>query len=87
MWAETRDHTDAMKAGKRPTKRPDNDPVGTFIRNINEARDLVAMIQAHLDEHMGVDPDAVHWGHVGDAGRTVVSLKEIAVACNLIPEE
>jgi hypothetical protein len=35
---------------------------------------------------MGVGPDEVHWGHVGDAGHTVEQLKEIARSCNLISE-
>ena len=77
-----------MSTRKRTAQQPPaNDPVRAFTGNLAEARDLVAMIQAHLDDHMGVDPEAVHWGHVGDAGRTVMALKEIAVACNLIPEE
>lgn len=87
MGAGSSNHTTTMTARKRTAKSPANDPVRAFISNLNEARDLVAMIQAHLDEHMGVDPEAVHWGHVGDAAHTAQLLREVAVACNLIPEE
>ena len=76
-----------MSTRKRTAQKPANDPLRAFTGNLAEARDLVAMIARHLDDHMGVDPEAVHWGHVGDAGRTVMALREIAVACNLIPEE
>ena len=43
-----------------------------------EARELLAMIQAELDDHTNVDPERVNWGHVGDAGHVLESLRDIA---------
>lgn len=54
-----------------------------FCINLGDARELVTLLARHLDEHMKVGPDEVHWGHVGDAGRIRESLKEIATTFNL----
>ena len=48
-----------------------------FIAKAQEARALVAMIQAELDDHMGVHPDRVTWANVGDANHVHESLREI----------
>lgn len=29
------------------------------------------------DDHFGHDPDAIHWGHVGDLGRVETGLDEL----------
>ena len=29
------------------------------------------------DDHFGHDPDAIHWGHVGDLGRVDLALGEL----------
>lgn len=29
------------------------------------------------DDHFGHDPDAIHWGHVGDLGRVEAGLEEL----------
>lgn len=29
----------------------------------------LARLQQLADDHFGHDPDAIHWGHVGDLGR------------------
>lgn len=29
------------------------------------------------DDHFDLDPDAIHWGHVGDLGRVEVGLDEL----------
>ena len=74
----------STKTTKAKTTR--SDAQTAFIHNIASARELITMLTRHLDDHMGVGPDEVHWGHVGDAGRLVENLKEAAVGCNLIPE-
>lgn len=30
-----------------------------------------------VDHHFGYDPDAIHWGHVGDLGRVEAGLDEL----------
>ena len=34
-------------------------------------------LQQLADDHFGHDPDAIHWGHVGDLGRLDSGLDEI----------
>ena len=34
-------------------------------------------LQQLADDHFGHDPDAIHWGHVGDLGRVGAGLDEL----------
>jgi hypothetical protein len=34
-------------------------------------------LQQHADDHFGHDPDAIHWGHVGDLGRVDQALDDL----------
>ena len=34
-------------------------------------------LQQLADDHFGHDPDAIHWGHVGDLGRVEQALDEL----------
>ena len=76
--------TTTAKAPRRSTK---DDARDAFIHNIGSARELVAMLARHLDDHMGVAPDEVNWANAGDAAHLVEVLKEAARGCNLIAEE
>ena len=49
-----------------------------FMINTEQARELLATIQAELDDHMNLSPEAVHWGHVGDSKHVLESLRDIA---------
>jgi hypothetical protein len=57
--------TTTSEAPRRSTKDEARD---AFIHNIGSARELVAMLARHLDDHMGVAPDEVNWANEGDAG-------------------
>ena len=37
----------------------------------------LARLQQLDDDHFGHDPDAIHWGHVGDLGRVEAGLDEL----------
>jgi hypothetical protein len=37
----------------------------------------LAWLQQLADDHFGHDPDAVHWGHVGDLGRVGQALDDL----------
>ena len=37
----------------------------------------LAQLQQLADDHFGHDPDAIHWGHVGDLGRVEQALDEL----------
>ncbi len=34
-------------------------------------------LQQLADDHFGHDPDAIHWGHVGDLGRVDAALDDL----------
>ncbi len=72
---------------KTTRKTSNEEAIAAFAHNVASALELMTLIRRHLDDHMGVGPDEVNWGHVGDAGHTVEQLKEIARSCNLIGEQ
>lgn len=37
----------------------------------------VARLRQLADDHFGHDPDAIHWGHVGDLGRVDQALDDL----------
>ena len=37
----------------------------------------LARLQQMADDHFGHDPDAIHWGHVGDLGRVDQALDDL----------
>ena len=41
---------------------------------------LLQRLQQMRDDHFGVSPDAVTWGHVGDVTHYVTALKEVTDA-------
>ncbi len=59
------------------------DPMSLFLARLEEARTLIAKIDMHVENHMGVDPELVTWGAAGDAGRMVAALTEINEAFGL----
>lgn len=52
--------------------------VDAFMAKTESAQMLLKQIQVELDDHMNVDPDHLHWGHVGDATHVLESLRDIA---------
>lgn len=49
----------------------------TFAARVAEIQTLLARLQGAADDHFGIDPDEVHWGHAGDLGSYVQSLQEL----------
>ena len=39
-------------------------------------------LQQLAEDHFGHDPDAIHWGHVGDIGRVEAGLDELLAIFN-----
>ena len=37
----------------------------------------LARLQQLADDHFGHDPEAIHWGHVGDLGRVEEALDDL----------
>jgi hypothetical protein len=48
-----------------------------YVRRYAFVREKIERLQQLADDHFGHDPDAVHWGHVGDLGRVEQALDEL----------
>ena len=49
-----------------------------FAARIAEANEALAKVRTLLEDNLGVAPEEVHWGHVGDAAHIAEKLQEIA---------
>ena len=56
-----------------------------FAANVAAAQELLAKLQAHMDNHMGADPEGLHWGDVGDSAHMLAGLRNLATT--FLPEE
>jgi hypothetical protein len=52
-------------------------PRAAYAARTTQIHAKVARLQQLADDHFGHDPDAVHWGHVGDLGRVEQALDEL----------
>lgn len=48
-----------------------------YIAHLARIQQQLAQLQTLVDDHFNVDPDDVHWGHVGDLQRIENALDEI----------
>ncbi len=62
---------------KTPAKKTSKATI-EFMGKIDRSRRLMAAIEKHLEDHLGVSPEEVNWAHAGDAGRLAGKLEEIA---------
>lgn len=49
----------------------------SFIGIISEINDRLDELKAYAEDHMGVDPDTLNWGHVGSAQQLLAKLTEL----------
>jgi len=49
----------------------------TFVGNLTEISAILARLQSAVDDHMGIAPESVNWGHVGDTAQIASQLREI----------
>jgi len=54
-----------------------NDPRAAYAARTVQIHAKLARLQQPADDHFGHDPDAVHWGHVGDLGRVEQALDDL----------
>ena len=79
--------TQSTTTAKAPRRCSKDEARDAFIDRIASARELLTLLTHHVDDHLGLTPEEIHWGHVGDAGHLVELIKEAARGCNLIGEE
>lgn len=51
--------------------------IDTYLARTAAIHAKLARLQQLADEHFRHDPDAIHWGHVGDLGRVETNLDEL----------
>lgn len=48
-----------------------------FMVAVNAISDKLELLSEYMDDHMGVSPEEIHWGHVGSANHILEKLNEI----------
>ena len=48
-----------------------------YLQRLPLILDKVEALRQQADNHFGHDPDAIHWGHVGDLGRVDQALDDL----------
>ena len=51
--------------------------IDAYLQHIATIRRQIDALQRHADDHFGHDPDAIHWGHVGDLARIERGLRDV----------
>ena len=49
----------------------------TYLQRLPMILDKVEALRQLADDHFGHDPDAIHWGHVGELGRVDQGLDDL----------
>lgn len=49
----------------------------TYLQRLPMILDKIDALRQLADDHFGHDPDAIHWGHVGDLGRVDQALDDL----------
>jgi len=49
----------------------------TCLQHLPMVLDKIEARQQLADDHFGHDPEAIHWGHVGDLGRVDQALDDL----------
>ncbi|MFY3385225.1 hypothetical protein [Paracidovorax sp. MALMAid1276] len=52
-------------------------PLDTYLQRLPMILDKIEALQQLANDHFGHDPDAIHWGHVGDIGRVDQALDDL----------
>ena len=59
------------------TRRTANDQtLAAFVTRKAEIDAMLERLAAFSDDHFGVAPEDVHWGHVGDLGHVIERLRQ-----------
>jgi beta-mannanase len=52
--------------------------LSAFIGTMGEVKEQLDELNAYFEDHMGVSPDEINWGHVGSATYFLTELAELA---------
>ena len=51
--------------------------IDTYLARAAAIHNKLIRLRQLVDDHFGHDPDAIHWGHVGDLGRVDQALDDL----------
>jgi len=58
----------------------------TYLQRLPMILDKIEALRQLANDHFGHDPEAIHWGHVGDLGRVEQALDELLSILNGQPK-
>ena len=67
----------ASSINKEPAMNTEPTTLDTYLARATAIHAKLARLQQLADDHFGHDPDAIHWGHVGDLGRVEAALDDL----------
>ena len=62
---------------KHPKPHHQDAALDAFVGNLTEISAILARLQSAVDDHLGIAPENVNWGHVGDTAQIASQLREI----------
>jgi hypothetical protein len=60
-----------------PTMTTQPAALDTYLQRLPLILDKIEALRQLADNHFGHDPEAIHWGHVGDLGRVNQALDDL----------
>ena len=63
---------------KHPKPHHQDAALDAFVGNLTEISAILARLQSAVDDHMGIAPENVNWGHVGDTAQIASQLRAIS---------
>lgn len=61
----------------RPSINTQPTALDAYLQRLPIILDKIEALRQLADDHFGHDPDAIHWGHVGDLGRVDQALDDL----------
>ena len=59
-------------------KKENADALKRFFAQKTEIQAMLDRLQAHAEDHFGIEPEYVNWGHVGSLTHTAKLLEELS---------
>lgn len=79
---EQRVHGGVVNHHPEPTMNAKPTAIDAHLAQTAAIHAKLERLQQLADDHFGHDPDAIHWGHVGDLGRVEAGLDELLAIFN-----
>jgi hypothetical protein len=74
---EQRVHGGVVKHRSEPQMNAKPTALDAYLAHTAAIHAKLERLQQLADDHLAHDPDAIHWGHVGDLGRVEAGLSEL----------